>query len=152
MIYIYAYIDACSLMCFGHNNIFHFLCECVLLLTEPHHPWKDLLGAVYHTNPHTHRVRSNTTGPTAVLITSVTSHLQLSLEHESPRLLLVRSRHLLPYCSVAVQPKPLASGPALHLGGGAVCAHTVVLLVCVTHERVYSAVDTTDCHCQSAMS
>ena len=37
-------------------------------------------------------------------------------------------------------------------GGGAVCAHTVVLLVCVTHERVYSAVDTTDCHCQSAMS
>ena len=35
-------------------------------------------------------------------------------------------------------------GPALHLGG-AVCAHTVVLLVCVTHE--YSAVDTTDYHC-----
>ena len=43
-------------MCFGHNNIFHFLCECVLLLTEPHHPWEGLPGAIHHTNPHTHRV------------------------------------------------------------------------------------------------
>ena len=25
-------------------------------------------------------------------------------------------------------------GPALHLGGGGLCAHTVVLLVCVTHK------------------
>ena len=68
-IIIHAYIDACSLMCFGHNNIFHFLCGRVLLRTEPHYPWKDLPGAVHHTNPHTHRVQSNTTGPTAVLIT-----------------------------------------------------------------------------------
>ena len=54
--------------------------------------------------------------------------LQLSWlhEHEAQRLLFVHSRHLLPYCSLAVQLKLLARV--------AVCAHTVVLLVCVTHE------------------
>ena len=35
-------------MCFGYNNIFHFLCGCVLLRTEPHHPWEDLPGVVHH--------------------------------------------------------------------------------------------------------
>ena len=53
------YIDACSLICRGYNNIFHFLCECVLLRTEPYRPWEDLPGAVHHTNLQTLRMKQH---------------------------------------------------------------------------------------------
>ena len=79
-LYIHAYIP----LPFDH----------VLLKTE-----SDLSGAVYHTNPHTHCIQSDTTGYTS-------DHM--NTRHQL-RLLCMHSQGLLPHCSIVVQPKPLAS-------------------------------------------